>query len=1132
MEFAKGTASIRVECVVIPTYPAGEPDHNPMLLERRVYQGSSGAVYPFAVVDSVSDERVDRRYEAVFLENDYLLVMVLPELGGRIQMAYAKHLDYHFVYYNRVIKPALVGLAGPWISGGIEFNWPQHHRPSSFSPVDFRPVSNADGSVTLWIGEIDRMHGTRGLAGLTLYPGRACLEVQCRLFNRTALPQTFLWWANIAVAASDSYQSVFPPDVHAVYDHGRRDVSRFPIAKGTYYKVDYSPGTDISWYRNIPVPTSYMAYRSEYDFLGGYDHGRSAGVLHVSDHHHSPGKKQWTWGCGDFGKSWDRNLTDADGPYVELMAGVFTDNQPDFSWLEPGEEKRFTQYFLPYSKIGVVKNASAEAALALDLIPTGAGAAGVAETVIGACSTSNRTYQILLAREGRTLIDESITISPENPYTTRLALPPDTRPEELSLLLRSADGEVVLSYSPAEKTSRLVPEPACPALPASKIRTQDELYLTGLHLEQYRHATFRPEDYYEEALRRDPHDARCCCALGLLLLRRGCFAESEKHFRQAVERLTERNANPRDGEPFLFLGYALELQKKYAEAEECYFKATWNAAVKSSAFHGIARLSLRQGAHARAAAWAEESLLASPKNHAARTLKIIALRKLGKTVEAISESELLMRDDPLNGAGLNERLLLGCKAPGEDELRQRILSPAMTNAIELALEYSSVGCDEEARGVLLPSGPDSGNQSLSPLTHYLLAFFAERAGHHEEAVGRLRAADELPAGTCFPNQIQAIEPLELAGQLLPEGSRSFYYLGNLLYDKRQVARAVSAWERAAALDPSFPTVRRNLALAAFNKLGDPARARRELECAFHLDPSDPRLLFELDQLHKRLGVDPGQRLRMLEEHLQLVSRRDDLTLELISLLTLHGDYSRALDLLRARRFHPWEGGEGKVTRQYVVSLMGLSKRALASRNFSEAVERARSALVLPENLGEGKLAGALENDVQYCLGCALEKSGDQAAATEAFQRAASGRIEPSLSMSYNDQPADMLFFQGLALKHLGRTDEARARFRLLVDYAEHNRDEEISIDYFAVSLPDFLIFDDDLTRRNRIFCTYLEGLGRLGLALSGSAPHGEEGEPENGRTRARKVLERVTAEDPSHGSAREVLRDLDSGWVF
>lgn len=198
-------------------------------------------------------------YQAVWLENEYLKVMVLPELGGRIQRAYDKTNQYDFVYYNHVIKPALVGLCGPWISGGIEFNWPQHHRPTTFSPVDYMLIENGDGSKTCRICDVDQMYGTKGEASFTLYPGKAYIEIRGQLYNRTATPQTFLWWANPAVPVNDHTQSVFPPDVHAVMDHGKRDVSRFPIATGEYYKHDYSEGVDISRYKNIPVPTSYMA---------------------------------------------------------------------------------------------------------------------------------------------------------------------------------------------------------------------------------------------------------------------------------------------------------------------------------------------------------------------------------------------------------------------------------------------------------------------------------------------------------------------------------------------------------------------------------------------------------------------------------------------------------------------------------------------------------------------------------------------------------------------------------------------------------------------------------------------------------------------------------------------------------
>src|SRR5664279_5192255 len=266
------------EKVTIPTYKLGTPDKNPMFLEKRVYQGSSGVVYPHAVIDRVYDEKEDKPYNAIFLENRYLKIILLPELGGRVQMALDKTNGYHFVYYNHVIKPALVGLTGPWISGGIEFNWPQHHRPSTFEPIDFTIKENEDGSKTVWVNEVERMFRTKGMAGFTLYPGKAFIEIRGKLYNRTPFPQTFLWWSNPAVKVNDDYQSIFPPDVYAVFDHGKRDVSSFPIAKGVYYKVDYAPGTDISRYKNIPVPTSYMAIASKYNFIGGYENDSKGGL--------------------------------------------------------------------------------------------------------------------------------------------------------------------------------------------------------------------------------------------------------------------------------------------------------------------------------------------------------------------------------------------------------------------------------------------------------------------------------------------------------------------------------------------------------------------------------------------------------------------------------------------------------------------------------------------------------------------------------------------------------------------------------------------------------------------------------------------------------------------------------------
>ena len=542
------------EIVTIPTYEIGKAEKNPIFLEKRVYQGSSGVVYPYPVIESIANEPTPHEWNVVFLENEYIKVMVMPELGGRIQMAYDKIKQRHFVYYNHVIKPALVGLTGPWISGGIEFNWPQHHRPSTYLPVDCDIVENEDGSVTVWVNEMERMFHQKGMAGFTLRPGCAYLEIQGRVSNRTSLPQTFLWWANPAVEVNDAYQSVFPPDVNAVFDHGKRAVSSFPIATGTYYKMDYSAGVDISNYKNIPVPTSYMAVNSKYDFEGGYENDTKGGMLHVASHHFSPGKKQWTWGNGDFGRAWDRNLTDCVGsekgivkserqrvgdgtsgmkfataslkpgfrPYIELMAGVYTENQPDFTWLMPYEEKQFTQYFMPYREIGIVKQANKDFVLKIEKTE-----GGVSFKVL---ATSEQTARVLLRnKSGETYFDQTLTLSPEAVFEQAVACSAVSL-NDLTLSITKADHishQSSLIWEAEPDDIRPIPDAAEAALSPQDTKTNDQLYLTGLHLEQYRHATWSALDYYEEALRRDPNDVRCLNQTGLWYLRRGRFDKAE-----------------------------------------------------------------------------------------------------------------------------------------------------------------------------------------------------------------------------------------------------------------------------------------------------------------------------------------------------------------------------------------------------------------------------------------------------------------------------------------------------------------------------------------------------------------------------------------------------------------------------
>ena len=328
--------TMRREMREIPSYIPGKPNELPFFIEKKAYQGATGRVYPLPYTDQLSNVPVMKAYDMVTLENEYISVECLPELGGKIHGATLKSNGYEFIYRNTCIKPAMVGLAGPWVSGGVEFNWPQHHRPTTFMPAEATLVENADGSMTCWMGEAEPFHRMRGMAGVTVYPGSSLVEVKAVIYNRTDSPLPFMWWNNLAVRVHKDYKAVFPPDVEWASDHDRRAIISFPVMKGKFRTArpyDYGDGVDATWFSNIKLPTSVMIPRgqSDMDFLGGYDFAAEAGTVTVADHHISPGKKMWTWGDGDFGRAWCANLTDNGDRYIELMTGVFTDNQPDFT---------------------------------------------------------------------------------------------------------------------------------------------------------------------------------------------------------------------------------------------------------------------------------------------------------------------------------------------------------------------------------------------------------------------------------------------------------------------------------------------------------------------------------------------------------------------------------------------------------------------------------------------------------------------------------------------------------------------------------------------------------------------------------------------------------------------------------
>ena len=1040
---SRGEGAVRLweEPLTLPTYRVDPPDHNPMFFRNEVYQGAKKKVYPYPLQDKVTRILETKTYTAVHLENEYVALTVLPELGGRLFTATDKTNNYDFFYRQNVVKPALIGMLGAWISGGIEWCVFHHHRNTTFMPVDYTLEAHADGSKTVWVGETERRHRMRWIIGLTLYPGRSYIEATVKLFNRTAQAHSILYWANVAVHASDDYEVLFPPSVQVATYHSKNEFIHWPVGQGAYQGIDYE-GVDLSRWPNHPEPTSFFAWNLAEDFSGGYDHGKAAGVVHVGNHHIMTGTKLWEWGPGPRGRLWDQILTDEDGPYAELMVGGLSDNQPDYSWIKPHEVKTFTHHWYPVQEIGGFTKANLEAAVNLEVS---------SESVqLGFNSTTHvKDARVSLVAKTRTLLDSRIVIGPGVPFTATVDLPLGVKATDVEVTLFDAEDRVLISDRPRQAVALPeLPDPVEPPVAPEEITTVDELYLTGLRLQQGHSPVIPPEPYYEEALRRDPNDVRVNTIVGTNLNKRGLFQDAERYLRTALKRLTSGYVRLGDTEAEYQLGLALRGQGRFGEAYEQFYRASWDAAFHSVAFYHLAELSMREGEWDRALNEIKQSLSTNTNDTKSLGIEAVVLRKLGRIDEALVATSRALAIDPMDTLALNERLLTlrvanaNVEAATALDVLTRTLRDDAQTYLELATDYGNVMLWGEAIKVLERLVEREAIFASSyPMVHYYLGYFHGQSDDKAEAITSYQRAAGMPAEYGFPFRLESIEVLEAALSAQPDDHRAHYYLGNLLYEI-QPELAISHWEQSRDLFNGFSTSYRNLGWAYYRTRGNLTAAIESYERAVALDRYDTRLYVELDELYQAANVPIDTRLRMVSVNHEVLERRSDSLLRALMVQVLAGDYETAIRTLEANQFFVAEGG-GRVHGVFVDAhlLRGLTR--LKGGQAREALADFERAAEYPENLSVARPRNDRRaSQVAYYTALAHHALGETERASEYFRRAA-------------DQPGterwpDTWTYQALSLERLGYADEAREKLESVLNAAEiqlaETRDD---VDFFA-----------------------------------------------------------------------------------
>jgi tetratricopeptide (TPR) repeat protein len=1019
--------------ITIPTYTLGPADPNPPFPLVNPHP-----VYPYAMLDDLSDQLVMKTYHAVYLENQYLKITIIPDLGGHVYSVYDKLNHREMLYRNSVIKYGLVGPRGAWIAGGMEFSFPYAHTTDTVSKVGSALHRNADGSATEVIGAVDWVSNMYWQISLTLRPDTARVEEGVTLFNATPLNHLYLFWTNTAVKATDDLQYIYPMR-ETISDDPFAIVQSWPVWKGT----------DQSWYKSDPSAIAIFARDVQRNFFGVYYHQSNYGVVHVADYREDPGKKLWSWGTAPSGKIWDHILSDDDGAYNEIQSGRFA-TQGYREFMNPHRVEQWTEYWYPVSGLdGSFVEATEQMAVNATFLESGSGPQGNVKVLLspvtdvqGARLTVNLGSKVL-----REIRDIRIVAMHPTAYTIPVDNVDDAR-KELRLTVRSAEGKPLLEWSaaaPIDGNADLIPsvgKPEQAKLSMTPTTPLEELYLNGVFLEKQGEEQAAGK-IYDQVLHRDPGYIPA-------LLKEAVYAYHAADFAQA-ERLMER-ARARDSEnPTVAYtaGLIYRAESRLSLAKNAFWSSIHYGAGSSPsvswspAYLQLGEIAIRQGDYAQAIDLLQSAL----DNNAADALALadlaVAQRLHGDAQAAGLTSARAAAEMPLLPYALAEQW---------QDATARNAAPAIISAVSsnwtqaidsdpqnyiaVAAWYHDLGAWQSSDTVLLAAVKSLPAQSLSPLVDYYLASNSREEGHLQQTAQYAAEAASLPVASVFSNRLADAAVLIEAVHDHPEDAHAKYALGNFLFAHARYEEAEALWSSALRQGFEDPVLLRNLGVYAWHIKGDRTSAASYYCRAIALQPEDYRLYTDLDEIYEE-EENTAARAKLFRAAPTAVLDQDTVRARHALFLIEQSQPEAALALLVKHQFKPWEGGV-VIHNMYVVANMERGKKALTEHNPEQAAEAFREAMQYPDNLGTGQPAEPELAEQLYWLGVALEAQGNTAAATNAWQRAA----------AQGHGRADV--FAALADRKLGQTEVAQQILDQCIERA--GQPDAVADDYLVAGL--------------------------------------------------------------------------------
>ncbi len=1005
--------------ITIPTYKLGPADPNPAfpLVSR-------SPIYPYTMMDNLTDDRAMKTYRAIYLENRYLKITILPELGGHVYSIYDKIDHREVLYRDNVIKYGLVGTRGAWIAGGMEFSFPIAHTILSVSPVESALHQNPDGSATAIVGAVDWVSNMHWEIAITLRPDTARLEEGVTLFNSTPQNHLFLFWTNTAVKATDDAQYIYPMR-ETVFDDPFAIVQSWPVWKGV----------DRSWYKNDAAALAIFARNVHRNFFGMYYHDSNYGVVHVADFRQDPGKKFWTWGTARSGKIWDKILSDNDGSYNEIQSGRFY-TQGSREFMNPRRVEKWTEYWYPIRGLdnGFVE-ATSQMAINTMYLQGNQGEPQVKLTISPVAEVADATVVI---KQGSNLLKQflHINLAPLQPaaYTIPVANLEQAK-KDLNVEILSPRGEVLLQWSasePVDGNPDLVPsvgKSIKERIAVTPHTPVEELYLHGVFLQKTENEQGALK-IYDQVLQRDPGYVPALLKEAWYYYRTADFKKAESLIARAIQRDNDVNDNSSIA---YASGVIYRADGKFSLAKNAF----WNSihygnslpagSSQAAPFVELGEISIHQKNYPEATDALKHAVGYNPNDAFALADLAVAERLAGNVHDAARHSAEAVQKMPLLPYALAERWQSA--SDSHDASWTKIISSDPENYLAIASWYHKLGAWESSDAVLHAAIHNLPAQEVSPMIYYYLASNAREEGQAQQAEQNAKKAASMSSSAVFPNRIADVAVLSEAIHLNPKDGQAKYALGNFLFAHQRYAEAADLWSNA--LDERFnnPVLLRNLGVYQWRVKKNLSSAAGFYKHAIQLSPQDYRLYADLDEIYEQQN-NTAARVNLFHNAPEDVLNQDTVRARRALLLIQQSKPDEALALMVDHNFKPWEGGV-LLHNMYVVANMEKGKKALADHQPAQAAQHFHQAMQYPENLGTGEPSEPDNSEQLYWLGNALQAQGKTAEAKAAWKQAALPET----------------VYSALADKKLGQNEKAHAILSRTIQSAA--RPNATAIDYFA-----------------------------------------------------------------------------------